>query len=75
MKTITRAEVARLAFCNSDKLPQKINIDGRLKEWVGIGWIDIGPARKGVVTVTDEPGEKCRKSSTKKLSSRKSLSI
>lgn len=54
MKTITRAEVSRLAFCNSDKLPQKINIGGRLMEWVGIGWIDLGPARKGVVTVVEK---------------------
>jgi hypothetical protein len=52
-KTITRAELARLSFCNSDRLPRKINIDGRLKEWVGIGWIDLGPAKPGAVEVAE----------------------
>jgi hypothetical protein len=53
-KTITREELSRLSFCNSSRLPRKANIDGRLMEWVGIGWIDLGPAHKGVVTVVDK---------------------
>jgi hypothetical protein len=39
-KTITIEELKRLQFCNSKKLPQKVNHDGIVKEWVGIGWID-----------------------------------
>ena len=43
-KTISIERLKRLAFCNSDDLPQVINDDGRRKHWVGIGWIDEGPA-------------------------------
>ena len=52
-KTITWDELSRLAFCNSDRLPQKVIVHGRLKEWVGIGWIDLGPAQDGHVRVVD----------------------
>jgi hypothetical protein len=41
MKTVTFAELQRLAFCNSKKLPQRVVIDGVVKEWVGIGWITL----------------------------------
>jgi ABC-type transport system substrate-binding protein len=27
-----------------DKLPNPIEIDGQSKTWVGIGWVDNGPA-------------------------------
>ncbi len=40
-KTIKFSELKRLSFCNSSKLPQKIIVDGQVKEWVGIGWLDI----------------------------------
>lgn len=43
-KTITTETLVRLAFCNSDKLPQVIDDEGRRKRWVGIGWIDEGLA-------------------------------
>ena len=43
-KTIYIETLQRLAFCNSDKLPQVINDEGRRKRWVGIGWVDDGPA-------------------------------
>ena len=26
------------------KLPMPVEIDGRRKQWVGIGWVDEGPA-------------------------------
>ena len=52
-KTIKRTELMRMAFCNSSKLPRKVNIDGRAKQWVGIGWIDIGPVRRWLTTVVD----------------------
>lgn len=43
-KTITRSELTRLAFCNSDKLPHVVvMLKPRRMEWVGIGWIDVGP--------------------------------
>lgn len=41
-KTITRSELARLAFCNSKKLPLAVNDNGVRKEWVGVGWIENG---------------------------------
>lgn len=41
-KTITRSELARLSFCNSKKLPQVVNLDGKRMRWVGIGWVDEG---------------------------------
>jgi hypothetical protein len=40
-KAITSNALARLSFCNSKKLPQVCVIDGKVKEWVGIGWIEI----------------------------------
>jgi len=52
--TITRSELARLSFCNSDKLPQIVNIEGRLKEWVGIGWVDIGKPDPKYPTMVEE---------------------
>ena len=53
-KTITREELARLSFCNSSSLPSKVNVDGHCMEWVGIGWINLGPARKGIITVIEK---------------------
>jgi len=41
-KTITIKEFERFQFCNSPKLPQLINDNGRRKRWVGIGWVDEG---------------------------------
>ena len=38
-KTIKFDELQRLSFCNSKRLPQRIVHDGKVKEWVGIGWI------------------------------------
>jgi len=32
-------ELKRLQFCNSKRLPHRIVHDGKVKEWVGIGWI------------------------------------
>jgi hypothetical protein len=52
---IGRSELVRLQFCNSADMPAKINIDGQLKEWVGIGWIEIGPPdRRHPTLVEDE---------------------
>lgn len=41
---ITRAELRRLSFCNSDDLPQTISLSGVALHWVGIGWCEEGPA-------------------------------
>lgn len=41
MKTITREKLYRLSFINSKHLPRKVNDNGVLKEWVGIGWIEL----------------------------------
>lgn len=41
-KTITRAELRKLAFCNSQKIPHAVNDGGVRKEWIGIGWLEAG---------------------------------
>ncbi len=43
-KPIKFSKLKRLSFCNSDKLPTTVIRDGRLLHWVGIGWVDEGPA-------------------------------
>jgi hypothetical protein len=53
-RTITRSELARLAFCNSKKLPLVVNDNGIRKEWVGIGWIANGKPRGDEILVIDE---------------------
>ncbi len=40
-KTIKRDELARMSVSNSPKMPQIVNDNGVLREWVGIGWIDL----------------------------------
>ena len=39
----------------TDKLPQPAEIEGRRKRWVGIGWVDEGPAtgREPLLVLTD----------------------
>jgi hypothetical protein len=68
VSTITFSELRRLSFCNSSKLPQKVVHDGILKEWVGIGWIDIGKPPKGhkFPTVVDDKEPKQPKKQRKK---------
>lgn len=55
LKTITFSELKRLSFCNSKKLPKHRVVlpDGRLMEWVGIGWISVdgSPTDKDVRVV------------------------
>lgn len=53
MKTITFEKLKRLSFCNSKKLPRKVNMGDKLYEWVGIGWIEIGKADKRYTTVVE----------------------
>jgi len=55
-RTITRARLCQLSFCNSKRLPRVVNIDGQRKEWVGIGWIDCGLARGDEVLVVEAKG-------------------
>lgn len=52
-KRVTKREDGRLEIKLSDmpvfpdhidKLPNPVEIDGQQKMWVGIGWIDHGPA-------------------------------
>ena len=40
MKTIKREKVSHLSICNSSKLPDVVIDGGRVKRWVGIGWVD-----------------------------------
>lgn len=53
-RTITRSEVCRLAFCNSERLPLIINDDGRRKHWIGIGWVDEGAATGSETKVIED---------------------
>ncbi len=53
--TITRSELARLAFCNSKRLPLAVNDGGMRKEWVGIGWIDCGSPHGDETRLVDSP--------------------
>lgn len=43
----------RLCICNSEKLPEYVEIDGRRMEWVGIGVIDVGPAHGDEVLIVE----------------------
>jgi hypothetical protein len=52
-ETITRAELSRLAFCNSDRLPQVVEMDNQRFQWVGIGWVNEGSPRGDEVLVVD----------------------
>lgn len=40
-KSIKFADLQRMALCNSEDMPTRIWHDGRLRLWVGIGWIDV----------------------------------
>ena len=40
LKTMTFSDFQRLSFANSPKLPEYVNIKGKRKHWVGIGWVD-----------------------------------
>ncbi len=55
-KIISRSELVRLSFCNSNKIPNPCVIEGVVKDWVGIGWIDIGrkPTKSDVYMVEDD---------------------
>lgn len=66
-KTITRAELCRLSFCNSKHLPMNVNLDGQRLHWVGIGWLNEGePIGDEVLVIDPEEEKPCR--STKKSS-------
>jgi hypothetical protein len=41
-ETIGIDELRRLTFCNSDRLPSVIELDGKRLQWVGIGWVNEG---------------------------------
>lgn len=70
MKTITRSELARLSFCNSAKLPPVVNVEGRAREWVGIGWIDMGPVRAGIPTMVENDDQAAKRGATSPRSTR-----
>lgn len=50
-ETITRADLSRKAFANAKDLPQVVDLAGRRMRWVGIGWVDEGPAKGTEVQV------------------------
>lgn len=57
-RTIQADELRRLAFCNSKKLPQVVEWEGRRRQWVGIGWVDEGKPTGREVLVVDGAEEK-----------------
>lgn len=60
--TISRMELAKLTYVNSDDIPKAVVImRPRRMEWVGIGWIDCGEPRGNETVVTDEPRKTKRK--------------
>jgi hypothetical protein len=44
LPTVRVVDLQRLIFCNSSKLPQVVDDEGRRKRWVGMGWVDEGLA-------------------------------
>ncbi len=46
MKTIKRSELSNLKMSTGKNKPQIVICDGYVKEWVGIGWIDLRKATK-----------------------------
>jgi hypothetical protein len=53
--TISFAELKRLSFCNSKKMPTKVVALGKVIEWTGIGWIETGEKPDKNMTVVVEP--------------------
>lgn len=41
-RVIPWAELRRLTLSNSKRLPQYVEINGRRREWVGFGFVDVG---------------------------------
>jgi hypothetical protein len=52
-KTIRFAELKRLAFCNSKRLPYVVSIHGERYQWVGFTWVNEGPEEGDEVVVVD----------------------
>ena len=51
----------RFSACNGKRTPLAVSDHGVRREWVGIGWIDVGEARGDEVVVLDEmPGIRLR---------------
>ena len=45
METVKATELSKLRMvAGNEKIYDAVIDEGVLKEWVGIGWIDIGPA-------------------------------
>ncbi len=53
-KTIEFSELKLLSTINSEKLPQAVDVAGVRREWVGIGWVEVGkPEGDEVIVVED----------------------
>lgn len=52
-KTIEFAELKRLSFANSPRLPEFVNVGGARMQWIGIGWFDCGKAHGDEVVVVE----------------------
>lgn len=56
MKVITRETIAHLSTINATSLPLDIiDVDGKFKHWVGVGWVDqIGRAPADTYIVAED---------------------
>lgn len=53
-KTIEFKDLQTLSVVNSPKLPKAVDVAGVRKEWVGIGWVEVGkPEGDEVIVVED----------------------
>lgn len=44
VQTVTRKQLSTISMVNGNEHKFSVVImDGQVKEWVGIGWIDVGP--------------------------------
>lgn len=53
-RKVKRADIARMSFTNSPRIPKTVNDGGRRKRWVGIGWVDEGPANGREAAVLED---------------------
>jgi len=54
--TIGREELNLLSILGSKKVPRVVNMDGRRKRWIGVGWADDGDPCGNETIVVDGVG-------------------
>ena len=54
-RTISRSKLANMSVANSPDLPGIVNDNGVLRQWVGIGWIDLNDPPTGREPIVTDP--------------------